>query len=161
MPIKLTIVILLICLLNPLALGLNQQKRRFSSKYVKPSVGGLFYAADGLDKYDLRALVISYDDQPIEPKANDPDAPTIPGFYPSDNERYDFEHIEVIRKRVYFRTRSVRGISYEFSGTSGKEFIVDFDPSVPVPFIKGTLTKLKNGRAVKRERVKFGHAVIA
>ena len=68
----------LILLLSPAAIG---QQKRFSSKYVKPQSEGLFYTK-GPGKYDLDALVLSSDNKPIEQKANDPDAPTIPGYYP-------------------------------------------------------------------------------
>ena len=105
--------------------------------------------------------MISYNDGPIEPKANDPDAPTIPGFYPSPGKRFDFEHVEVIRKKVTFKTRTIDGVSYTFSGRSGKEIVQGFDPRTLVPFIKGSLITIKQGKIVKSERVKFGHAVIA
>jgi hypothetical protein len=155
-------VILALCALLPPPPALAAQGPRYASKYVNPAVyDGLFYIAGGPDKDGIRALVLSYDDRPIEPKANDPSAPTVPGFYPSYGERHDFERVEVIGKRVYFKTRRVGGVSYEFSGVAGEAVIPNFDPSIPVPYIRGTLTKLRNGKAVRRERVKFGHAVIA
>lgn len=145
-------------LLLPAALTACQSARK-SSRYEKPAVyGGLFYLVNPRDDFDPRALVISYDDGPIPPKANEPEAPTEPGFYLTYEERCEFERIEVIRRSVYFMTRRRGGVSYGFVGTAGWE--VHPDLGVPVPFIKGTLTKFKNGRVLKKERVKFAHAVI-
>jgi hypothetical protein len=139
-----------------------QQAQRPSSRYERPAVSdGLYYVAGDTDKCHECALVLSYNDRPIPSKANDPGAPTRPGFYLSEKDRYDFQRIEVIGEKVYFKTRSVRGISYEFVGNSGEEIIPDFDPSTPVPFIAGEITTLKNGKLVNKEKLKFSHAVIA
>ena len=138
------------------------QSPTHTSKYVDPAVyDGLFYVVSGDWRNDLRALVISYSDNPIGPKANDPDAPTIPGFYPSPGKRFDFANVAVVRKKVTFKTKTIGGVSYVFSGETGEEVVKGFDPSVLVPFIKGSLVTLKSGKIVKREKVKFGHAVIA
>jgi len=146
-----------ILLLSFVAVG---QQSRFSSKYKNPQAEGLYYVASS-DNSDERELVLSSDDKPIPQKANEPDAPTIPGFYLLRSKRIAFEKVEVIGKKVYFKTRAVRGISYEFRGTAGEEIIPKFDDTTPVPFIKGKLIKLKKGKIVKTERIKFGHAVIA
>ena len=146
-----------LCLILLIAPVLANQAQRPSSRYEKPAVyDGLYYA-----KFDECALFLSYDNKSIPPKENDPHAPTKPGFYPSDKERYGFQRVEVIGDKVYFKTRSVRGISYEFVGKSGSEIIPDFDPSTPIPFIEGTITTLKNGKPVNKEKIKFSHAVIA
>jgi hypothetical protein len=138
-----------------------QQVPRYSSRYKSPVIyGGLFYVVKSSipNEDDQRALVLSFNNKPIEPKANDPDAPTIPGFYLTFKDRYDFEKVEIIRRKVYFKTRPVGGISYKFVGISGNESDPDFD--IPIPFIKGKLTKVKHGKVTKREHVKFSHAVI-
>lgn len=146
------------------------QEPRFSSKYENPAIyGGLFYVVrssggyviDSADGYDERALVISYNDEPIERKPNDPDAPTLPGFYLTYKVRFDFERVEVIGKKVYFKTRGIGGVSYEFKGISGEEVIPNFNPSIRVPFIKGILTRLRDGKVMSKEEIKFGHAVVA
>ncbi len=123
------------------------------------AVFGLYY----LDSKDIPgdALIISEDDQPIPQKANDPDEVTIPGFYLSREERIDFERVSIVGEQVHFKTRDIGGVCYEFDGTSGNEIIPDFSPDVPVPFIKGTLRKIENGKVLKTEKVKFGHVVIA
>ena len=143
-------------------IGTASQTPAGKSKYVDPAVyDGLFYVVSGDWRTNLRALVISYSDHSIEQKANDPDAPTIPGFYPSPDKRFDFEHIVVVRKKVSFTTRTVDGLKYVFSGRSGMGPVEGLDSKTLVPFIEGSLVTLKNGKVIKRERVKFGHAVIA
>ena len=144
----------LILLLSYVAVG---QQSRFSSKYQKPQAEGLFYV-ESSNKDDSRALVLSSNDKPIPPKANEPDAPTIPGYYLSYTKRLPFEKVEVIGRKVYFKTRSVGGISYEFRGTAGKEIDPEFNK--PIQFVKGTMTKLKKGKIVKIVKMNFNHAVI-
>jgi len=137
----------------------HQAQRPFS-KYARPAVSdGLYYVSRGADKFYGGALVLSYNDKPIPPQANDPDAPTRPGFYLPDNDRYDFQRVEVIDKKVYFKTSSVGGVSYEFFGNSGKESDPNFD--IPIPFITGEITTLKNGKPVNKEKIRFSHKVIA
>lgn len=141
---------------------ITNQTQRPSSKYESPAVyDGLYEVVSDTGKFYGGSLVLSYNDKPIPPKENDPGAPTKPGFYPSYKEQYGFQKVEVIGEKVYFKTRSVRGISYEFVGNTGGEIIPDFDPSTPIPFIEGTITTLKNGKPVNEEKIKFSHAVIA
>ena len=136
----------------------------FSGYYENPTIpDGLFHVERGsggyvmcpFEGYDERALVLSYDGKAIVPKANDPDALTIPGFYLSPGVRLHFERVEVLGRKVYFRTRNVNGVSYEFSGASGEEIINASDPLTPVPFIKGILTKSRDGKLESEEEIKF------
>jgi hypothetical protein len=139
-----------------------------SSKYDNPSVPeGLFFAIrdphaylDSLDEYDQRAFVLSYDGQPIESSVNAPNAPTLPGFHLSNKVRFEFERVEVIGKKLYFKTHTIGGVSYEFNGISGEEIIPNLDPPMRRPFIKGILARLKNRKLVEEEEIKFSHAVI-
>ena len=141
--------------LLPAALLARQRKLE---DYRSPAVyDGLYYC--GTDEYDPRALVLSWDGSPVTPKANEPDAPTKPGFYLSYEEPYEFDVIKVVRRSVYFRTRARGGVSYIFVGTAGWRINDMVEPS-DVPFIKGTLTQCKNGRALKKEKVEFSHAVV-
>jgi hypothetical protein len=146
--------IALILLLSFVAVG---QQSRFSSKYKKPQAEGLFFV-ESPDENDSRALVLSSNNKPIPPKANEPDAPTVPGYYLSYTKHLPFEKVEVIGKNVYFKTRKVGGVSYEFRGTAGKENDPEF--AEPIQFIKGTMTKFKRGKIVKTLKIKFNHAVI-
>lgn len=144
----------LILILSFVAVG---QQSRFSSKYKNPKAEGLFFV-ESSDVDDSRALVLSSNNKPIPPKANEPDAPTIPGYYLSYTKRLPFSKVEVIGKKVYFKTRSVGGVSYEFRGTAGAEIDPEFTD--PIQFIKGTMTKFKRGKVVKTQKLKFGHAVV-
>ena len=121
-------------------------------------VFGLYYVRSHILPDD-GALIISDDNAPIPPKANDPGEVTIPGFYLNREERVDFERVSIVGKQVHFKTREYGGIVYEFDGKIGKEADPELD--LPVPFIKGTLKKIENGKVLKTENVKFGHAVIA
>ena len=146
-----------------------QEQAQFSSRYVRPfSYGGLFYVRrgdgvvmDAQAAFDPRALVLSYNDKPIDQKPNDPDAPTYPGFYLSYSARFDFERVEVIGKKVTFRTRTIAGVRYRFSGSMGMERVAGMDASVRAPFIKGVLRRFKDGKLVSEESIKFVHAVVA
>jgi hypothetical protein len=146
-----------------------QRQPRFSGKYVRPvTYGGLFYVQRGdgiiIDPeagYDPRALVPSYNNKSVDHKPNDPDAPTHPGFYLSYAARFDFERVEVIGKQVHFKTHTIAGVYYRFSGVMGTERMTNFDHSAQVPFIKGVLTRINNRKVVSQESIKFVHAVIA
>ena len=119
------------------------------------------YYLDSVNESDERTLVISEDNQPFPPPSNEPDDVTSPGFYLSRENRFDFEKVELVGKKVYFKTREIDGVTYEFRGTAGEEIIPEFSADVPVPFIKGILKEIKNGQVMKTENVKFGHRVIA
>jgi hypothetical protein len=136
----------------------------FSSRYENPNIqGGLFYVVrrsgdyvlDPQDGYDERALVISYDDKSIKSEANEVDTPTAPGFYLSDSVRLDFERVEVVGNKVYFKTIGVGGVIYEFSGVSGEEIAPAIDDSTKVPFIKGILSTSRDGKLEREEEIKF------
>ncbi len=132
-------------------------KSRYQSK---PGYEGLYYVVDpGRD--DERKLIISYSNEPIEQKPNDPDEATVPGFYPSHLDRLDFSDIEVVGNRIYFKTRPTNGLVYEFRGTITEEIDPNFDPKTPVPGITGVLKTSRDGKVVKEEKVTLGHAVIA
>lgn len=139
---------------------------RFTSKYENPAVsGGHFSVTNGLDDFvmdpqrtnDERALNLSYDNVPPELKADGPDAPTLPGFYLSSKVRVPFERVEVIGRSVYFKTISVGGVRYEFSGLSGEETSPTMDASTKVPFIKGILSTLRDEKLEREEEIKFRH----
>jgi hypothetical protein len=133
-----------------------------TSKY-EPNDGSFFglYYVESKGIADERKLIISEDDQPIPPKANDPDEATVPGFYLSHENRLDFEEVEVSGNRVYFKTVATDGVVYEFLGTANKEIDPNFSEDVPIPFIKGQLKMIKIGSVIKTESAKFGHAIIA
>lgn len=138
-----------------------------SSKYGNPAiVDGLYsverrsgiYIIDPEDQYDGRALVLSLGGKPAKHQANNPDASTPPGFYLSSEVRLDFERVEVTGNRLYFKTSSVGGVSYEFSGISGEGIIPDSHSSMRVNFIKGILKRLSYGEVMTQEEIKFHRA---
>jgi len=140
------------------------QERPYSSRYVNPADDdGLYYVVrrpaglimDPEDGFDERSLVLAYDDKPIKPIADAPDSPTFPGFYLPNRVRFAFEKVEVNGKKVYFSTCSVGGVNYEFSGTFGREALPDSAPTMTVPFIKGILKRLGNGKLESEEEIKF------
>lgn len=116
------------------------------------------YYGDNLFENGNASLVISFENKPIPPKANEPDSPTIPGFYPKGNERFPFLEIKVIRNQVYFKTDSISGVRFEFKGVTGKEF--DSELNTYVPFIVGVVTRFQDDKPNKRQKITFGHAVI-
>lgn len=128
---------------------------RFDFSPGSEELYGLYYVKSK-DGDDDRQLVISDDNQPIPQKPNDPDAATVPGFYMSRENRLDFKEIEINGNEVFFRTRELDGLSYEFRGTTGKEIVPDFSEDEPLPFIKGALKMIVNGRIVRSENIIFG-----
>jgi hypothetical protein len=147
-----------IALIAPVIAG---QPQRLSSRYEKPPADseGL-YRTDGAAErsafYDS-ALVLSYNDKPIPRDENNPDL-TIPGFYLTSEKRFDFQKVEVIGKKAYFKTRNVGGVSYEFVGEFGKTPLPDYGPDMSIPSIAGTITTLKNDAPVNKEKIKFSHS---
>jgi len=117
---------------------------------------GLYYFDKGVTANVEIALVITRDGRPIPPKANDREAPTLPGLHVS-GERFKLRSFSVSSKRVSFRTLHVRGVSYSFEGDVGRE---DVDVIEDVPFLTGTLVKRARGRVVERWKGRFAHAVI-
>lgn len=143
--------------------GITDQMLPFSSRYESPAIpDGLFYIARGsggyvmcpYEGYDERSLVLSLDGKPLRPRP-DLNTSTIPGFYLSPNVRLDFERVEVVGEKVYFRTHNINGVVYEFSGASGEEVIGASGPLTPVPFIKGILTKSRDGKLESEEEIRF------
>jgi len=123
-----------------------QAKERWS-KY------GLYYLEGDAGQ---TALVISPDGRPIEPKANDPEAPTLPGFHVG-SRRFKFIASHFSEREFSFRTERIEGTEYSFVGSFGHEDVEDIPD---VPFLAGTLTEIRKGRLVTKKTVHFGHAVI-
>lgn len=70
----------------------------------------------GLYYLDPRtALVISPDGRPIEPKANDPEAPTLPGF-DVGSRHFKFVASQFSERGFSFRTERIDGTEYSFVG---------------------------------------------
>jgi hypothetical protein len=141
---------ILATILIPLTPG-GQQEKPCSSNHLQ----GLYYGSWDKQEDNL-AFVISPDGQPIPPKANDPDAPTKPGFY-EGQQRFDFVSSRFSSQGFSFRTIAIEGRTFSFNGRFGCE-AVDVIPEVP--YLKGELTEARNGRVVRRKKIHFGHAVV-
>jgi hypothetical protein len=140
----------LVTILMPLALVGAQEQRHCSDSHY-----GLYYGSWENHGSDL-AFVISPNGQPIPPKANDPDAPTKPGFYEGE-QRFSFASSQSSPQGFSFRTVDIEGRTFSFRGRFGCE-AVDVIPEVP--YLEGELTEMRNGRLVRKKKVHFGHAVI-
>jgi len=79
---------------------------------------GLYYA-DWDREENALSLVISADDRPIPPKANDPGAPTQPGFYLHD-QHLRFQLSRLSMGHFSFRTQKLSGKSFSFDATLEK-----------------------------------------
>ncbi len=129
---------------------------KYDSKIA--DIYGLYYVRSR-NGSDERKLILSDTNAPIPPKSNDPGEATLPGFYISHEKRLDFEEIEVVGNRIYFKTRESNGLVYEFRGLAHTENDPYF--SEPIPVIKGTLRTINDGVASQNETITFGHAVVS
>jgi len=119
---------------------------------------GLYYPDPGFDERGSgeSGLVISEDGNPIPPKENDPDAPTLPGLH-VNGRHFKFAWSRLTLQGYVFRTVTVDGREYSFEGKFGRE---QADVIPDVPFLAGVLTEKRNSRVVQRKKVHFGHAVV-
>ena len=124
-------------------------------KHCTDYLYGLYYGSWDNKGSDL-AFVISSDGKPIPPKSNDPDAPTLPGFYVGE-KRYEFDSSRVSAKEMSFQTKQVDGTVFSFQGRFGCE-PVDVIPEVP--YFAGELKEMRNGRLIRKKSLHFGHAVV-
>ena len=141
---------ILVAVLLPLTLA-GQQAEQRCSDYLY----GLYYGSWDNKGSDL-AFVISSNGQAIPPKANDPDAPTHPGFYAGE-KHFEFAGTKFSSRELSFRTKTVDGTVFSFHGRVGCES-VDVIPEVP--YLEGELKEIKNGRLVRKKKLHFGHAVV-
>jgi hypothetical protein len=147
---KRLLILLLAAILVPVSL-VGQQESKRCSEFLH----GLYYGSWD-DQDGNLAFVISPDGRPIPPKANDPDAPTKPGFY-EGQQHFDFVSSRFSQRAFTFRTVAVDGRAFFFSGRFGCEAV---DAIPEVPFLEGELTEMKNGQVVRKKKIHFGHAVI-
>lgn len=140
----------LLAILTPVALE-SQQAEKHCSDYLY----GLYYGSWD-NQGDEFAFVISPDGHPIPQKANDPEAPTKPGFYVGE-KHFEFAWSKFSPKGFSFRTKSINGQTFSFQGRFGCEQ-VDVIPEVP--YLKGELKESRNDRVVRSGKLHFGHAVI-
>jgi hypothetical protein len=142
-----TVVVFLLVTIQPAANNLEQRD--------KSALYGLYYGDWDDQDYSL-AIVISPNGKPIPPKANDPDAPTQPGFYVEQNQ-FAFAETAFSSQVFSFQTKVVSGTSYYFRGRFGHEQVEDISD---VPFLQGYLRETKDGKVTREKKVRFVHAVI-
>jgi len=117
---------------------------------------GLYYADWDGPESDPAALVISSDGKPIAPKANDPDAPTQPGFH-MGQRHFPFKTSRLSPQEFSFRTVSLDGTEFSFRGRFGREQV---DSESRVPYLLGVLTEMRDGRVVRTKKGHFAHALV-
>jgi hypothetical protein len=144
------VVPMLVAILLPLAV-VGQKEEQHCSDYLY----GLYYGSWDNRGSDL-AFVISPDGKPIPPKANDPEAPTQPGFYVGE-QRFKFASSRFSPQGFSLRTNSVNGTMFSFHGRFGCEQV---DEIPEVPYLEGELKETRNGRVVRIQKVHFRHAVV-
>ncbi len=144
------VVPLLAAFLMPLAI-VGQQEEQHCSDYLY----GLYYGSWDNQGSDL-AFVISPDGKPIAPKANDPEAPTQPGFYVGE-QHFEFASSRFSPQGFSFRTNSANGAVFSFHGRFGCEQVEDLGE---VPYLEGELKEIRDRRVVRKQKVHFGHAVV-
>lgn len=68
------------------------------------------------------------------------------------NKEFHYKKIYVSEERLSFETETIKGISYKFAGEFVSQEEVDKGENA---FIKGTLTKLKDGKKIAEAKVSF------
>lgn len=70
---------------------------------------------------------------------------------------YRYATISITRQAFVFTTKSVRGISYKFSGRFLRSDFVGAEMNFERPVLVGTLSKYRNGKRVAEAAVKLGY----
>jgi lysophospholipase L1-like esterase len=136
----------------PVPVATQTEQEQMSELY------GLYYPDPDFNEQGSgeSGLVISEDGNPIPPKENDPDAPTLPGLH-VNGRHFKFAWTRLTLQGFAFRTVTMEGCEYSFEGKFGREQ-ADIIPDVP--FLAGMLTEKRNSRVVQTKKVHFGHAVV-
>ncbi len=134
------------------------------SIYVETRAEG-WYWIDSPKPWFTRLVAISHRDRRFPKDTHDESLPAVPGYYHRRIEaspfiRYRFASVSVRRGRATFVTKTVKGIHFVFRGKWGTAYLKSAMIE-DVPFLKGVLLTYRRGKLIKRERVRFGHAVNA
>ena len=134
------------------------------SIYVESRAEGCYWM-DSPKPWFTRLLAISPGNRRLPKDDHDESLPTRPGYYHRTIEaspltRFPFASISVRRGKAAFVTKTVKGFQFVFRGKWGTEYLKSAMIE-DVPFLKGTLLTYRRGKLIKRERVRFGHAVNA
>jgi hypothetical protein len=145
------LVLALLTTLMPLALD-SQEPEEHRSDYLY----GLYYGSWDNRGSDL-AIVISPDGRPIPPKANDPSAPTKPGFYVGE-KWFEFASSQFSPKGFSFQSKSIAGKVFSFQGRFGCERVEEIEGEVP--YLEGELKEMQDGCQLRKKKLHFGHAAV-
>jgi hypothetical protein len=130
---------------------------------VPEQYDGLYYLeVSEAAQWPDASLVISHDGNAVPPKSNDPDAPTVPGFYTPwgpDERRYVLHGVVIQGTHVAFDTEPNDGKRFTFHGTVSEES--DDELRLTYPVLTGELELFKNGKKIQVGRVRFLHAIVA
>ena len=134
------------------------------SIYVEARAEGCYWM-DNPKPWGTRLVAISPGNRRLPKDDHDESLPTVPGYYHRTIEaspftRYPFASITVRRGKAVFVTKRVKGLQFVFRGKWGTAYL-ESAMIEDVPFLKGTLLTYRRGKLIKRERVRFGHAVNA
>jgi hypothetical protein len=151
---------LLIAGLGMLLAPTSFSAQRVTDRHCTDYLYGLYYGGwddprPGVIIENL-AFVISPDGKPIPPKADDSEAPTLPGFYVRE-KRYEFAHSKFSARGFSFRTKEIEGTVFSFEGRFGCE---PFDEEVDSPYLQGELKETRKGHVIRKKNIHFGHAVM-
>ena len=70
---------------------------------------------------------------------------------------YPYAEVSVTRRTFVFTTKTVRGVSYKFSGRFLRSDFVGADMDLQKPVLAGTLGKYRNGRRVAGATVRLSY----
>ncbi len=135
-----------------------------SRAYVEARAEG-WYWINSPKPWFTRLVAISNSNKKLPKNDHDESLPTIPGYYHRKIEispftRYPFVSVSVRHGKATFITKRVRNVHFVFRGNWGTAYLKSAMIE-DVPFLRGTLWTYRRGKLIKRERVRFGHAVNA
>jgi hypothetical protein len=75
--------------------------------------------------------------------------------FPEKNKKFNFSQINVANKLISFKTKEIKGISYQFTGKFWGEKYYEIGDETVV--LEGRLIKLQNGQKISEITAKFGY----
>ncbi len=147
-----------------LAVLLTQPIYGQKSFYVAASAEGNYWMVNPKPWF-TRQLTLSNGNRRLPKDDHDESLPTLPGYYHrkielSPSTRYPFAAVRIQKGTATFTTKTVKGLRFVFRGRWATEYL-ESAMIENVPFLKGILLTYRRGKLVKKENVKFSHAVNA
>ena len=130
-----------------------------SEETTKPEfyADGYYYIIGDAPKgfKDFDSLTIETTDYNLATPENDYKYINIPPKgYVFTTKEFNFKRISVSEKRISFETETIKGISYKFVGEFTEEE-VELGEYTEYALIKGTLTKMRDGKKITAAEVKL------